>query len=255
MTAQKTALVTGGASGIGEAAARRFAAAGWQVVIADINDARGESIATELGALYRHLNVTDAAETAALVAEICTRFGGIDALVTAGGVLQSPLRLMEMDLTELDRIFDINVKGTILTARIVGQRMAAAGQGAIVTLGSLNSFVPMPHPAYAISKVAITRVTELLACELGPQGVRVNAVAPGYTLTPAMQARIDAGERDPQAVFSKSAMRRFVQPAEVGEAIHFLASSAASAITGIVMPVDCGWLAQSAYAASAAQPA
>lgn len=255
MTETKVALVTGGASGIGEAAVRRFAAGGWQVVIADINDTRGQAIAAEIGAEYHHLDVTDAPATEALVTGICARHGRIDALVTAGGVLQSPLRLMEMDLAELDRIFDINVKGTILTARAVGARMAQAGRGAIVTLGSLNSFVLMPHPAYAVSKVAITRVTELLACELGPKGVRVNAVAPGYTLTPAMQARIDTGERDPQAVFAKSAMRRFVQPAEVGEAIHFLASPAASAITGIVMPVDCGWLVQSAYSAAAAQPA
>lgn len=249
------ALITGGASGIGEAAARRFAQGGWQVAIADLNDARGQAIAAEIGAEYHHLDVTDAAGTEALVADLCARHGGIDALVTAGGVLQSPLRLMEMDLAEVDRIFGINVKGTILTARAVGARMAEAGQGVIITLGSLNSFVPMPHPAYAMSKVAVTRVTELLACELGPKGVRVNAVAPGYTLTPAMQARIDAGERDPHAVFAKSALRRFVQPAEVGEAIHFLASPAASAITGIVLPVDCGWLVQSAYAACAAQPA
>lgn len=244
------ALVTGGASGIGEAAARRFAAAGWTVVLADVNDDRGQAVAAEIGARYQPLDVTDEAA----VNRLADSLPRIDVLVNAGGVLQSPARLMTMDLTEIDRIFGINATGTIRVCRAVGAKMAAAGQGAIVNIGSLNSFVPAPHPAYALSKVAVTRITEILACELGRSGVRVNAVAPGYTLTPAMQARIDRGERNPEAVFARSALPRWVQPAEVAEVIHFLATPAASAVTGIVMPVDCGWLAYAAYSSAAAQP-
>lgn len=244
------ALVTGGASGIGEAAARRFAKAGWTVVIADVNDARGQEVAAEIGASYHHLDVTDDAAVAALAESLPQ----IEVLVNAGGVLQSPTRLMTMDLSEIDRIFGINATGTIRVCRAVGAKMAKAGQGAIINIGSLNSYVPAPHPAYALSKVAITRITEILACELGRSGVRVNAVAPGYTLTPAMQARIDRGERNPELVFAKSAIPRWVLPAEVGEVIHFLASPAASAITGVMLPVDCGWLAYAAYTSAAAQP-
>jgi NAD(P)-dependent dehydrogenase (short-subunit alcohol dehydrogenase family) len=105
-----------------------------------------------------------------------------------------------------------------------------------------------------MGKASLKMLTEILASEFGPQGVRVNAVAPGYTLTPAMQARIDRGERDPAAVIDKSALRRFVQPSEVADAVLFLCSERASAITGVTLPIDCGWLAYSAYSAYAAQP-
>ena len=251
---QCVAFVTGGASGIGEATARLFAAKGWRVVLADINDEGGTRVAEEIGGRFLPLDVTDAARVDAVVLDIMANEGRIDALVNAGGVLQSPVRLMEMDLSEIDRILGINAKGTIQVCQSVARRMAAVGQGAIVNVGSLNSLVPMPHPAYALSKVAITRITEILACELGRKGIRVNAVAPGYTLTPAMQMRIDKGERDPQAVFDKSALPRWVLPSEVAEAICFLASPAASAITAAMLPVDCGWVAYAAYSSSAAQP-
>lgn len=250
----KTALVTGGASGIGAASARRMAAAGWQVVVADINQSLGQQVAQEIGGRFAALDVTNAAQIAAVTAEMVATEGRIDVLVNSGGVLQSPARLMDMDLGELDRILNINTTGTIRMCRAVGAQMVAQGAGAIVNMGSLNSLVPMPHPAYAMSKVAITRVTELLACELGRKGVRVNAVAPGYTLTPAMQARIDAGERNPQMVFDRCALPRWVTPAEIGEAVFFLASDAASAITGALLPVDCGWVPYAAYSSSAAQP-
>ncbi len=244
------ALVTGGASGIGEAAARRFRKAGWQVIVADINDSRGSEIAAEIGGIYRHLDVTLDED----VNRIVTEFPRIDVLVNGGGVLQKPEFLMTMELSEIDRIFDINATGVVRLCRAVGSKMVAAGQGAIINIGSLASLVTFPHPAYAFSKVAITRITEILACELGRKGVRVNAVAPGYTLTPAMQARIDSGERDPQAVFERSAIPRFVLPEEVGEAIYFLASPAASAITGVMLPVDCGWAPYIGWSAAAARP-
>lgn len=244
------ALITGGASGIGEAAARRFAAAGWRVAIADVNSERGQSVAAEIGATFHFLDVTDHAAVEALV----NALGPIEALVNASGVLQSPVRLLTMDLAEVDRIFDINAKGTLRVCQAVGRRMVEAGRGSIINIGSLNSLVPAPHPAYAFSKVAITRITEILACELGRKGVRVNAVAPGYVLTPAMQARIDRGERNPEVVYAKSAIPRFVTPAEVAEAIYFLASPAASAITGVMLPIDNGWTAYAAYSSAAAQP-
>jgi len=254
-----TAVVTGGASGIGEAAARRFVQAGWTVVIADVNDARGHSVVDDLNAAggkvsYRHLDVTSEAEVNSCVDAVYEQFGPVAALVNSGGILQNAVFTTKMDIAEYDRIMDVNVKGTLLVSRAFGARMAVAGQGSIVNLASLSSFIAFPHPAYALSKAAVLRLTEIMACELGPRGVRVNAVAPGYTLTPAMQSRIDKGERDPAAVLSKSALRRFVQPAEVGEAIFFLCSPAATAITGVILPVDCGWLVYSSYSAAASQP-
>ena len=174
--------------------------------------------------------------------------------MNSAGILQNAVRMTEMDMAEFDRIHAINVRGTLLVNRAFGKAMAAAGRGAIVNLGSLTTFRPSGQPAYAMGKAAIRMMTEVLAAELGPAGVRVNAVAPGYVLTPALQARIDSGQRNPALMVERSALRRLVQPADVGEAIFFLCSDAASAITGVTLPVDCGWLAGSAYTAYAAVP-
>ena len=168
--------------------------------------------------------------------------------------LQNAVRVTEMDMGEFDRIHAINTRAVLLMNRAFGKAMATAGHGVLINIGSLTSFRPSGQPAYAMGKVAIKMMTEVLAAELGPQGVRVNAVAPGYVLTPAMQARIDSGQRDPALMLDRSALRRLVMPADVGEAIFFLCSDAASAITGVTLPVDCGWLAGSAYTAYAAAP-
>ena len=250
----KVVVVTGGASGIGEATARRFAAGGWVVEIADQNTSRGKQICLELDATYEALDVADEASVNAYAAAVLERRGQVDAVVNSAGVLQNAVRITEMDMAEFDRIHAINVRGTLLVNRAFGAAMTAAGSGAIVNMGSLTTYRPSGQPAYAMGKASIKMMTEIMAAEFGPSGVRVNAVAPGYVLTPAMQARIDSGQRDPKLIVEKAALRRFVQPADVGEAIWFLCSDAAGAITGVTLPVDCGWLATSAYTAYAAVP-
>ena len=250
----KVVIVTGGASGIGEATARRFAQGGWMVEIADRDADRGSRVAAEISGHYQALDVADDAAVAAYADATLKRHGAIDALVNSAGVLQNAVRVTEMDMAEYDRIHGINVRGTLMLDRTFGKAMAAAGRGVIINMGSLTTFRPSGQPAYAMGKTSIRMLTEVLAAELGPSGVRVNAVAPGYVLTPAMQARIDSGQRDPRLIIQKAALRRFVQPADVGEAIFFLCSDAASAITGVTLPIDCGWLATSAYTAYAAVP-
>ncbi|MFO1142893.1 MAG: SDR family oxidoreductase [Amaricoccus sp.] len=251
----RLAVITGGASGIGEAAARRFAGAGWRTVIVDLNAERGEAVAAELGAVFRRLDVADEAAVEALAEDVTRDLGPVAALVNSAGLLQNATRVTTMPIAEFDRIVEVNVRGTLLVGRAFARRMAGVGEGAIVNLGSLTSFHAWPQPAYAVSKVSVKMLTEIMAAELGPQGVRVNAVAPGYTLTPAMKGRIERGERDPSKIIARSALRRFVQPAEVAEAIFFLCSPAAAAITGATLPVDAGWLVASVYASAAAQPA
>lgn len=252
------AVVTGGASGIGEAAARAYAAAGWRVVIADIDEVRGMAVAAELAAAapvsFLPLDVSSEECVEAFAVAVYEQHGRVDALVNSAGLLQNAVRSVDMAIAEFDRIHMVNVRGTLLANRAFGRRMCAAKGGAIVNLCSLTSFRPSAQPAYAVGKAGLKMMTELMAAEFGPHGVRVNAVAPGYTLTPAMKSRIERGERDPNAVIAKSALRRFVEPAEVGAVILFLTSEAASAITGATLPVDCGWLATSAYTAHAAQP-
>lgn len=258
-TEGKIAVVTGGASGIGEATARRMAAAGYTVVIGDINAERGEAVATSIGeargrARFLQLDLSDAEAVDAFAEQVLREHGTADALVNSGGLLQNAVTIADMDIAEFDRIWQVNVRGSLLASRAFGRSMAAAGRGSIITLCSLTSLRASPQPAYGMGKAALMMMTEIMAAELGPHGVRVNAVAPGYTMTPAMRQRIDRGERDPAGVIAKSAIRRFVEPDEVADAILFLCSEAASAITGATLPIDCGWLAYSAYDAYAAKP-
>ena len=243
-----TALITGGASGIGEASARRFAAEGRKVAILDRDADRGETVASEIGGLFVPCDVADRARIADAVGEAHTALGRIDACVAAAGILESPQTVMDMDVAAHDRLWEINYHGTLHTCRAVGRAMQGQGSGALVTLGSINSFAPLPLPAYCPSKTAILRLTEMLAVELGRFGIRVNGVAPTYVLTPAIQARIDAGERDPAILRGANALDRMVLPADVADVVHFLCSDAARAVSGQMLPVDAGHLAKAHYA-------
>lgn len=260
MTLTKTAVVTGGASGIGEASVMRFARAGWNIVIGDINERGGETAAEaarEAGAASASVLPLDLGEEASVTAFTTGAYeqhARVDAVVNSGGILQNGIRFTDMPVEEFDTVWRINVRGTLLINQAFGRRMMAAGSGSIINMCSLTTYRASPQPAYAPAKVALKSMTETMAADFGPSGVRVNAVAPGYTRTPAMQARIDAGVRDPQAILDKSAIKRLVEPADVAEAVFFLCSDAASAITGVVLPVDCGWLATSAYTSYASQP-
>ena len=260
MSSARTAVVTGGASGIGEATVMRFAAAGWNVVIGDINEERARTVgeaARAAGAAavsVLPLDLGDEASVAAFADSTYESHPKVDAVVNSGGILQNGIRFNDMPVEEFDAVWRINVRGTLLINQAFGRRMTKAGAGSIINMCSLTTYRASPQPAYAPAKVALKSMTETMAADFGPSGVRVNAVAPGYTLTPAMKARIDAGLRDPQAILDKSAIKRLVEPADVAEAIFFLCSDAASAITGVVLPVDCGWLACSAYSSYASQP-
>lgn len=254
-----TAVITGGASGIGEACVDKFAAMGWSIFIGDIKAERGKTVAERVRASggrcdFIALDVREPASVEAFAKAVYERTEKVDALVNSGGILQNAIRVTRMPIAEFDELWNVNVRGTMLVDQAFARRMLDAGTGSIINMCSLTTFRASGQPAYAPAKAALKSMTETMAAEFGPSGVRVNAVAPGYTLTPAMQARIDSGARDPSTVIAQSALRRFVQPSEVAETIYFLCSPAASAITGAVLPVDCGWLAYSGYAAYASQP-
>jgi NAD(P)-dependent dehydrogenase (short-subunit alcohol dehydrogenase family) len=255
----KVAVVTGGASGIGEAAARRFGREGQFVVIADVQAERGRRVADDIlakGAECDFYAVDVANEVAVFdfARAILERHGQVHSIVNAAGLLQNAIRAVDLPMEEFDRLWSVNVRGAFVVSKAFGGSMCAAGGGSIVNLCSLTSFRPSPQPAYAIGKAALHMLTEVLAAEFGPFGVRVNAVAPGYTLTAQLKDRIDRGLRDQATMISKSALRRLVQPEEVADAIFFLCSEQATAISGATLPVDCGWLAYSAYSSYASQP-
>ncbi|HEY1245178.1 MAG TPA: SDR family oxidoreductase [Hyphomicrobiaceae bacterium] len=243
------AVVTGGASGIGEATARRLAADGCRVAVVDINAAAGEAVAGSIGQGVRcyACDVSDAKAVDAVAARIESELGPAGVLVTSAGLIPNTESILEMDMAAHDRMWQVNYNGTVHCARAFARQMIPQGKGAIVTLGSINSRLPLPIPAYNMGKAAIERLTQLLAVELGRHGIRVNSVGPTYVMTPPLRAKVAAGQRDLGKIMAVHALPRLPEPADVAAAIAFLASDQAQAITGILLPVDAGWLAAVSY--------
>jgi len=238
----RVAVVTGGASGIGEAVARLCAERGATVVVADIDADRGQRVAADVGGHFVACDVGSADATAAAADRIEGEIGAVDGLVTSAGITQQPLSPEELSQDVWDRVLHIDLRGTWLAALEFGRRMAVRGSGSIVTIASIAGMRSMPLHSYAPAKSAVIAMTADLATEWGRSGVRANSVSPGYTLTPLLQDVIDRGERDPANLTGETALGRLVTPEEVARAVCFLASDEASAITGINLPVDAGWL-------------
>ena len=235
------AVVTGGASGIGAACCRELAARGARIVLLD-RDERAHGVAHEVNGRAWMVDVADEAALAHCADSIEAEVGPVEILVNSAGVIQVPLPPDRLSLASWDEVVRVDQRGTYVAAMVFGTRMAARRRGNIVNIASVAGMRSMPLHAYAPAKAAVIAMTECLAAEWGPAHVRVNAVSPGYTRTPALQAAIDKGERDVSALESNAALGRLVEPVEIARAVAFLASSDASAITGVNLPVDCGWL-------------
>jgi NAD(P)-dependent dehydrogenase (short-subunit alcohol dehydrogenase family) len=235
------AVVTGGASGIGAACCRELAARGARIALLD-RDERVHAIAREVNGRGWVVDVADQAALERCAAEVEAALGAAEVLVNSAGVIQVPLRPNQLPMDNWDEVVRVDQRGTYLAALVFGTRMAARRRGSIVNIASIAGMRSMPLHAYAPAKAAVISMTECLAAEWGPAQVRVNAVSPGYTRTPALQAAIDKGERDVSALAGNAALGRLVEPEEVARAVAFLAGPDAGAITGINLPVDCGWL-------------
>ncbi len=246
--ADRIAVITGGASGIGAACSRMLAQRGARVVVTDRDLARAEALAQEIGGTAMALDVSSRAANEDAAAEIEARLGAVDVLVTSAGVLQRPLPPEQLTEADVDEVVRIDQIGTWNSAVAFGTRMARRGRGAILTIASIAGERSMPLHAYSPAKAAVIEMTRCLAAEWGRSGVRVNAVSPGFTLTPALAGAIAAGERDPSLLENTSAMGRMVTPEDIAEAVCFLASDAARCITGINLPVDAGWLVAGSWA-------
>ncbi len=247
------AVITGGARGIGEATARKFAAEGFAVAILDVNREKGTALAAELGGenkrvRYYDCDVTEESVIAEVGSRIESELGRASVLLTSAALIPNSESIMDMDLAAHDRMWRVNYHGTVHACRVFGKQMIAAGEGgSIVTVGSINTMLPLPLPAYNPGKVALARLTQLLAAELGRHGIRANGVAPTYVMTPELQARIDSGQRDPAKIMGVHALKTLPVPADVAEAVWFLCSPAARTITGVMLPVDSGWAASVSY--------
>lgn len=249
MSSKTVAVVTGGASGIGEATARRFAADGRSVAIVDVNAPAGEAVASSIGsgARFYPCDVADRQAVDAAAARIEADLGPAGILVTSAGLIPNAEAIMDMDMAAHDRMWQVNYNGTVHAARAFARQMVPRKEGAIVTLGSINSRLPLPIPAYNMGKAAIERLTQLLAVELGRHGIRVNSVGPTYVMTPPLRAKVEAGQRDLAKIMAVHALPYLPDPSDIAAAIAFLCSDQARAITGILLPIDAGWLAAVSY--------
>jgi NAD(P)-dependent dehydrogenase (short-subunit alcohol dehydrogenase family) len=242
----KSAIITGAANGIGRATAIRFAAEGAHVTLNDLDQAALDALAETLmakggSALAVAGDVSNPEDVRRLVAEAVAAFGRVDILVANAGIIP------EADLPSAtaalwDRTMAVDARGMFLSCKYAAAEMLKVGGGAIVCLSSVSGFVGQKGQViYGPAKFAASGLTKHLAVELAGQGVRVNAVAPG-TINTAAVARMD-----PEGIaagVARHPMGRIGEPAEVAAAILFLASDEASFITGAILPVDGGFLAQ-----------
>lgn len=188
------------------------------------------------------MHVTSMTNPLSAAEQIDTRHGSASGLVNSSGVIRQRMPSGNLSMKDLDRVVDIDPRGTNLCFAVFGSRTAERGHGAIVNIASITGSCSMPLHTYAPAKEAVISITQCLAAEWGRSGVRVNSVSPGYTLTPALQAAIGGSDRNPASLVSHAAMGGMVMPEEVAHSVGFLLSLQASAITGIDPPVDAGWL-------------
>ena len=242
----KVAVVTGGADGIGWATARRLAADVAHVVIADLRPDAARERAAELGAAHAGIgcDVTSEASVVALMKEVQERYGRLDVLVNNAGIGEQPVMTMEQTVEAFDRILAVHLRGTFIASREAGRFFVRQQSGAIVNVSSIAGHQGHPgRNAYGAAKAGITTLTEAMASEWGRDGIRVNAVAPGYVLTELVKDLVAKGALNLADIEANTPMGRTATPAEIAEAIAFLALDRASFITGVTLPVDGGWLA------------
>lgn len=239
----KVALVVGAGSGIGRASAEGLAAFGATVYCADVNLEAAQATASEIGTRGGQAQAVrmDIRETAS-IREALRNVESVDILVSTPSInVRKPL----LDITdeEFDRVVELNLRGTFLLMREVGRGMAERGGGSIIVFSSIRAQVVEPgQGVYAATKSGTVQMVRALAAELGQQGVRVNAIAPGVVETP-LTAQIKNHPAWYQAYADKNVFRRWAQPHEMVGAVVYLASDASSYVTGTLMMVDAGWTA------------
>lgn len=256
----RVAVITGAGSGIGEASARRLAAEGARVALIDISLAAAQRVADDIaagggGALAFEADVRDTARVDSIVEEIVATWGAVDVLFAAAGVAGSKIPSHELDDDSWQAVIDINLKGTFAIARAVLRSMVAAGRGSIVTCGSTSSFVATlggGMPAYRASKGGVKMLTQTLAMEYAPHGIRVNCVCPGAVVTnlqkntselvPPTATATATGA--PPARKLAVPLGRYGTADEIAATVAFLASEDASYITGQSLLVDGGVTAE-----------
>lgn len=233
--AGRVAIVTGAASGIGQAVAVRFAEEGARLLLADLNGCEatlGLIAAAGGSAVAARVDTTSDADCAAMIAAALEAFGRIDTGVFAAGIRQAPEPMLEIGMATYQRVIDINMMGVLRSSRALARHLVAAGQGgSIVNIASTAGKIPIPGSGpYCIAKAGVIMMTKVMALELAETGVRVNALAPGFTATPMWDA--EQGSAEDLWAMSLTPMKRVGTPREQAEACLFLASDDSSYTTG-----------------------
>jgi NAD(P)-dependent dehydrogenase (short-subunit alcohol dehydrogenase family) len=242
----QVAIVTGAGQGIGRAIARALAAEGARVTLAEQNPQTGCALEDELGrdrAFFFQTDVSRRASVQAMVDATVDRWERLDILVNNAGLFgKHPTETLPEE--EWDQVIDTNLKGTFLCSQAAARVMIPQGGGRIISLSSINGLVGFPERlAYNCSKAGIAALTRVLASEWGRYHITVNAIAPGYVRTEAYDEHVALGWYDEDAILRRTPLNQLIPMEEVAQAALYLASPAAAHISGVVMPVDGGWVA------------
>jgi NAD(P)-dependent dehydrogenase (short-subunit alcohol dehydrogenase family) len=244
----KVCLITGGAQGIGEACVRLFVEDGARVVFVDIHKAKGEALQAQLqqqghDVLFMACDIGSKAEVESLLSKVIERLGQIDVLISNAGIFKAA-PFLEVTEADFDEVLRVNLKGAFLIGQAVARVMKTQGGGAIVHMSSVNGVLAIPEIAsYNVSKGGLNQLTRAMALALADSGIRVNAVAPGTIATELANKAVLTSEEARQKILGRTPMKRLGNPAEVAHVVAFLASDAASYITGEVITVDGGRMA------------
>jgi NAD(P)-dependent dehydrogenase (short-subunit alcohol dehydrogenase family) len=235
-------VITGAASGIGAATARLLVDEGALVVLGDVDEAAMD-VAASLGsaALFVRADVTDSRSVANLMSSAVLHFGGLDVLVANAGIAEVKSPIHELDLASWQRVIDINLTGVALCNQHAVLKMLHGSGGAIINMASILAHVGQANShAYSASKAGVVNLTRSIALTYAKQGIRANCISPGYVETPLL-SRLPKSLLD--AILEKQPIGRLGQPVEIARVVSFLASSAASMITGSCIHADGGYTA------------
>ena len=243
--AAKVAVVTGAANGIGAACVRLFAASGARVALWDVDEAAAQALAAEVGAgaLALRCDVSRLADVAAATTATIAAFGRIDILINNAGIFRAA-DFLDISEADWDAVIGVNLTGAFRVGQSVAREMARTGGGAIVNMSSVNGVMAIPTIAsYNASKGGINQLTRAMALALADRGIRVNAVAPGTIATELAQKAVLGSAEAKERIMGRTPLRRLGEPGEIAAVCAFLASDAASYMTGEIVAVDGGRLA------------
>jgi glucose 1-dehydrogenase len=244
----RTILITGGAKGIGHAIARQFASEGANIIIADVDAAAGARCVEEFGAkaVFVKTDVSKTADIHHLIAAALEAFGSIDVLINNAAIVHAA-DFLELAEADFDRVMAVNLKGAFLMGQAAAKQMvkqtgAGGKPGTIVNMSSVNAVFAIANQVpYSVSKGGISQLTKVMALSLAPYGIRVNAIGPGSIMTD-MLASVNANPEAKARILSRTPLGRIGEPSEIAGIASFLASDAASYITGQTIYADGGRL-------------